>query len=487
MNSSSVFIGIDVGTQGVRVLALDEQGQLLASFSETFHFTNLRQEQSTGVWWGHLVRGLRDVASQLRKQGSLHRLAALSVTSTSGTVIPLNKDYQAINSAIMYSDNRSVSQAQQCKEVARQSGTIAYTNFNTSSGLPKIRWFLDTHPEQADKIRLWAHATDYLTGRLSGQFGLSDYTSVLKTGYDLDFFQWPIYLERTLGIPTESLPKVVPPGTIIGELQADVAEETGLPSKTVVVTGMTDGCASQIAAGAVSPGDWNTTIGTTLVVKGVTEEKILDPAGSFYNHRHPQGYWMPGGASNTGADWIHSLCEDSDLERLNQQARSLTPTNLLTWPLMQSGERFPFVSPNAKGFHPSGLSRELHYTSGLEGVAYIERMAYERIRHLTQKFPTLVYTAGGGSRSEVWMQIRSTVLGVPVVKMRYTEGAVGAAVVAAAGSRFPGIQEAAQHMLRVQTSIDPDESVIAQYDESYAAFVEELKRKGYITRGSESF
>ena len=78
----------------------------------------------------------------------------------------------------------------------------------------------------------------------------------------------------------------------------------GLPASIQVTVGITDGCASQIASGAVKPGDWNTTIGTTMVIKGVTKKQIVDEEGRIYSHRHPAGYWMPGGASNTGADWV---------------------------------------------------------------------------------------------------------------------------------------------------------------------------------------
>jgi len=102
------------------------------------------------------------------------------------------------------------------------------------------------------------------------------------------------------------------------------------------------------------PGDWNTTIGTTLVVKGVTTKEIEDPGGALYCHRHPEGYWMPGGASNTGADWVSKLFGDR-VEQLNKEAFALIPTRYLTWPLMQEGERFPFASPQARGFFPEGL------------------------------------------------------------------------------------------------------------------------------------
>src|SRR5690606_7664968 len=108
--------------------------------------------------------------------------------------------------------------------------------------------------------------------------------------------------------------------------------------------------------GAVNIGDWNTTIGTTLVLKGVTSNEIKDPSGAIYCHRHPDGYWMPGGASNTGADWISRLFGDENIDQLTASVNKQIPSKYLAWPLMQKGERFPFVAPQATGFAPADLT-----------------------------------------------------------------------------------------------------------------------------------
>jgi len=77
------------------------------------------------------------------------------------------------------------------------------------------------------------------------------------------------------------------------------ADATGLPAGTPVIAGMTDGCAAQIGAGALEPGEWNSALGTTLVLKGVTPELVRDPSRVMYSHRSPDGDWLPGGASST--------------------------------------------------------------------------------------------------------------------------------------------------------------------------------------------
>ncbi len=284
---------------------------------------------------------------------------------------------------------------------------------------------------------------------LSGKWAITDYTNVLKSGYDLERNEWPSYLYKKLPLQKEWFPEVVPSGIPVGMLGAALATKLGLKDDILVVAGMTDGCASQIASGAVNPGDWNTTIGTTLVVKGVTKQKIKDPEDSLYNHRHPERYWMPGGASNIGADWVTKDFK-GDLAVLNEQARQLIPTGKIAYPLRQQGERFPFVAPNAEGFETEDMSDTERFAANMEGVAYIERYAYEKIEKLSGEKVKAIYTAGGASNSDVWLTIRSNVLNLPVYKTKHITGAFGAAILAASKTHFTGIMQAAKALTQIE-------------------------------------
>src|SRR5690606_22331239 len=151
------------------------------------------------------------------------------------------------------------------------------------------------------------------TGQISGSWGRTDLTNALKSGYDLRAEEWPGYLYRQLPLRRAWLPEVVPSGAPLGRIAPSLAHTLGLSENVQVVAGMTDGGACQVAAGAVEIGDWNTTLGTTMVVKGVTRKELQDPEGRLYSHRPPEGYWMPGGASKTGADWVKEFSDKEDL------------------------------------------------------------------------------------------------------------------------------------------------------------------------------
>ncbi|HWK56561.1 MAG TPA: FGGY-family carbohydrate kinase [Parapedobacter sp.] len=472
------FVGIDVGTQGVRASLVTDTGEVLGEASRKFTLTpDSRMEQWPDDWWHSTLEVMDELHATLQAKAGTCYVAAIGVDSTSGTVIPLDRENRPLHPAIMYSDPRSAEVGRRVKTLAERYVSAGYTGFNASSGLSKMVWFVETYPEKVIQIHKWVHASDYITGMFCGRFDVTDYTNALKSGYDLTQLQWPGYLTDELPLPRNWLQQVVPSGTPVSGLCEALAVRWGMPQAQVVV-GMTDGCASQVASGAVRPGEWNTTIGTTLVIKGVTEQTVNDPEGRLYSHRHPDGYWMPGGASNTGADWV-TTDFDTDLQQLNEAAASLIPTGLLAWPLKQTGERFPFIAPKANGFVPTGISPTQRFAACMEGVAFIERMAYELIEQLSGERVAAVYTAGGGSNSDTWLRIRANVLACPIYKCRDANGAVGAAVVAASKTRFNSLVEATQAMTAIEQEVFPEQTLVNRYEIDYGRFVAEMKKKGY--------
>lgn len=472
------FLGIDVGTQGVRVVLMNQDGAVKAAAENRFELTaTSREEQSPQHWWESCLSCLEDIAVALDEMNK-KSILSVSVTSTSGTVIPLDHNNIPLHNALMYSDMRSEEEAKICKKTAEEFNPEGYTGFNASSGLSKMVWFVNRFPDKATQIKTWVHATDYIIGKLSGNFSITDYTNALKSGFDVSKGIWPDYISEHLPIKKEWFQNVVPSGAVIGTLLPELAGKLGLPA-VKVVSGMTDGCASQVASGAVNPGDWNTTIGTTLVVKGVTVKEINDPQGRLYSHRHPQGYWMPGGASNTGADWI-TAGFSQNLVELNNVAARLIPTFESAYPLMQQGERFPFISKEARGFAPEGLSQEALFTANMEGVAYIERIAYELIESLSGEQVRAVYTAGGASNSDTWLTIRANVLNKPVYKCGQISGAAGAAILAASATHYQTLSEAAQAMTHMEKIVQPSGDLVEKYEKGYQNFIQELRKRNYI-------
>jgi sugar (pentulose or hexulose) kinase len=247
---------------------------------------------------------------------------------------------------------------------------------------------------------------------------------------------------------------------------------------------MTDGCASQIASGAASLGDWNTTIGTTLVIKGVTEKLLFDPKGRIYSHRHPDGHWMPGGASNVGGDCIRNNFRDDELDGLNAAVKPVRPTGMLVYPLEKKGERFPNRDPLAEGFAVgSPSSRAELYQAYLEGVAFVEKMSYEMLTSLGAVIGGTVFAAGGATKSEPWLKIRANMLDRCIAVPDIAGGSMGAAILAASISHWGSLGQAARNMVRISRTIRPDRAGVDAYREKYGRFMAEMQDRGYTREG----
>lgn len=138
------------------------------------------------------------------------------------------------------------------------------------------------------------------------------------------------------------------------------------------------------------------------------------------------------------------------------------------------------MAPNAYGFEDENLSSEEKFTSSMEGVAYLERYAFELISHLSGEKINVIYTAGGGSKSDVWLRIRANVMRCPIIKMKHVSGAVGAAILAASAVYFDDIIQAANALTIVEKEFLPETTLANQYDIYYQEFLRELVKRGFI-------
>jgi sugar (pentulose or hexulose) kinase len=458
------WIGVDLGTQSVRAVLVDATGDVLARAARplTSRRGDVWHEQDPREWISTVERVLAEVSAAGEVEG-------LAICSTSGTVLLTDRNGRPVSPALMYDDARAADRLPRIVEADPERWGSA---MQPTWALPKILW-LDPSDDQ-----LVAHSADVVAADLAGHPVATDTSHALKTGYDL-VGTWPTESFAKLALSVDVLPQVVLPGTTIGTVTAAKAQVTGVPAGTPIVAGMTDGCAAQIAAGALTPGAWNSVLGTTLVLKGVTKDLINDPTGAVYSHRHPDGDgWLPGGASNTGAGALTTMLPGADLDALDRAAiRRDGPVDATIYPLTKPGERFPFVAPEAVGFELGDVPDDLHrYLGVLQGVAFIERLAFEHLTKLGAESPRSVALTGGAVRSEHWNQLRADVLGVPVELPEAADPAYGMAVLAASGGT--SVAETARRMVRISRVIEPRPS--ERLTDLYGGFVAELDRRGYL-------
>jgi xylulokinase len=475
MADDTTVLGIDVGTSGVRAVAVDARGSVWAHAAVRLsaHTCNGNgiHEQQPEEWWNAVRSVVAQLVEAVRQTGS-PAPAAIAVAATSGTLMVVDASGTPLRLAIMYDDTRSAAAAERLNRIGGER------IWNASHSLTKALWLREQEPWIWKRTHHLLHPADWIAGRLCGEYGFSDLSNALKLGYDSERFNWSDVVAHA-GIPPELLPRVLRPGEQAGSVCRSTAEDTGLLLETPVIAGTTDGIAGLIACGASRPGHASSSLGTTLVWKVLT---IQRPAGNtiLYSHLHPCGLWAPGAASNSGPGSLMRHSAPSHAEA-DLAAEGFFPTQVLCYPLRRRGERFPFLDKNATSFVegvPSG--EEESYASQLQGLAFIERWGYEVLKESQVDIGTVVFSTGAAARSRVLSQLRANVLGRTVVRCRHPTAAFGASILAAASVYHSGdLAKSMGTMITREESFSPVKSAVEEYKSIYDRFRRACAQRGY--------
>ncbi len=409
-------IGLDLGTSGVRAVAVDASGKILALGSATLpatKATGARREQSPEDWWN----GCRTALDELSLKLDLSAARAIAVDATSGTILPVDNHNRPLAAARMYDDADTGDLAAKIKTLAPRESAA---HGATSPAARAHEW------AKLPRLHCIIHQADWINGCLGATNWQTDENNALKTGYDPVNRCWPDWL-RDFGLSPGLLPEVVPVGTTIGHVSAQAAIALGIPEGITISAGTTDGCATFLASGATEPGEASTALGSTIVLKLLSDRPIFAPELGIYSHRIGDT-WLAGGASNCGGK---TLLQFFTAEQLAALETSLNPAKLTGadyYPLPSVGERFPVSDAKLAPRLTPRPASDAEFLQGIyEAFARVEQTGFAKLAALGGPTLRSVRHAGGGSRSATWMTLRATALGVPLTPSWSEEAAAGAA------------------------------------------------------------
>ncbi len=433
--SDSLFLGLDLGTSGCRVIAIDAANKLIAQHAVSLP-APLQQgkaiEQDAEIWWQAVLQLLKNLTADLDPG----RIKAISIDATSATVLLCDHQGQPLHPALMYNDTRAHEEAAHIRDIAPANAAASAT---ASAGLAKLLWL----QKQAfsDNARYFLHQADWIVGKLSGHFGLSDFNNSLKSGYDVQCQCWPDWLD-VLDVKRDWLPQVSSPGKPLMTISPENAQNFGLSTDCLLVAGTTDSTAAFLASGATKLGEAVTTLGSTLVLKIISEQPIAATEFGIYSQPLPNlsldsgaGLrWLCGGASNSGGAVLRQYFTDTQMAQLQNQLMADTPTGLDYYPLPAKGERFPLNDPELEPrLTPRPADDAKFFQAMLEGLSRIEKNGYDKLQQIGAPRPVRIYSSGGGSHNPVWRKIREQQMAIPVVMATQTDAAYGAALLAKRG------------------------------------------------------
>jgi len=421
-----MYLGIDFGTSGARACVIAPGGQI--EDMARIDFGRLLEHEAAATWRETLYALIAQIPLGLRK-----RLDALTIDGTSASVLACDEALNPTFPPLLYNDARAVEEADQIRRTVGD----AHPSASATSGLAKVLW-LKKHLG-LQRARLYLNQADWLSALLSGQ-PVSDYHNALKMGLDPETGQWPAWVEYLADV--DYLPLPVQPGQTLGLVNRTRSRELGINPDCLVRAGTTDSIAAFLAAGVRQPGQAVTSLGSTLVLKLLSETRV--DAGEFGVYSHWFGsQWLAGGASNAGGSVLRQHFSDDEMAALSREINPTRSSGLDYYPLPGKGERFPYNDPERPSrLDPRPASRVEFLHGILEGLARIEVLGYAKLAELGATPLESVVSAGGGAKNPAYTGIRARLLKVPVSQAAEREACYGSARLACHGvTLFPGAED----------------------------------------------
>jgi xylulokinase len=446
----SRLVGLDVGTTGLKAVTITAAGEVLARAVEEYPLSIPQPgwaEQDPEDWWRATERALAGAEQPIGFSGQMHGLVLLD---SAGRVL---------RPAILWNDQRTGAECAAIEQTVGLERLIELTANRALPGFtaPKLLWVRKHEPDIWSQVAHVLLPKDYVRFRLTGEHAIDAADASGTLLFDVAARKWSEEVCSALEIPLEWLPRV--------------AESTE-------IAGAGDQQAGALGVGVVGPGPLSVVLGTSGVVFAALDGYRADPQARVHVFCHAvPDTWEAMGVMLSAAGslrWLREVVGGTYDELVAEAERWPAGVEGLTFLPYLQGERTPHADPDARGAF-AGLS--LRHDRGalvravLEGVAYGLRDSLELLRELGVE-PTVGRVSGGGARSELWLRIVASVLGLPLERTAVEEGAAyGAALLGGVSTgTFADAHEAVAACVRVRDAVEPDLEWQRVYDEGYTRF-----------------
>ena len=474
------YIGIDLGTSSVKILLVDEAGQVCKTVSQTYPLEFPQpgwSQQNPEDWWEAVCTQMPRLLEDLDKS----QVAGLAVGGQMHGLVALDQDDKVIRPAILWNDGRTGAETEEMnrhfgrEKLLELAGNIAFAGFTA----PKLLWMRRHEPENFAKIRKIMLPKDYVVYKLTGVHScdMSDASGMLLL--DVKNRRWSQELLAYCGVSEEQMPKLYESYEKVGTVQPEVAAQLGLPETAAVAAGAGDNAAAAVGTGTVGDGCCNVSLGTSGTVFISSDGFCLPPEGNLHSFAHADGsYHLMGcilSAASAYAWWtkdiLRAVSDDEEQSPVTDKDLGNNPVFFLPY-LM--GERSPHNDPNARGAFlgmSMDTSRAQMTQAVLEGVAFAIRDSVEIARQLGVTV-TESGLCGGGAKSPLWRKIMANVLKMEMLVPEQEEGAgYGGAILAmVAAGAYPDVRTACDKLRTPRRSYKPDPEIAARYEERYQVY-----------------
>jgi len=487
----SYVIGIDVGTSGTKIVAMNEAGKVAASVTKNYGLHSPKPgwaEQNPQDWKKAVFDGLSEICSEINGQ----EVRAIGLTGQMHGSVFLDEKGDVLYPAILWCDQRTAKQCEKINEIVGEEKLLEMVSNPALTGFtaPKILWLRDEEPEVYKKVKHVLLPKDYIRYELTGEFASDVADSSGTLLFNVNKRGWHEELLNRLEIPIEWLPKVYEGTEVTGKIKPSVAEQLRLSTDTVVVAGGGDQAAGGVGCGVVCSGIVSASLGTSGVVFAFAEHVHTDPKGRVHTFCHsvPGAWHIMGVMLSAGGSlqWFRNkLCKEEieksketgidAYEYITEPAGKVPigSNGLIFLPYL-TGERTPHKDPYARGAF-IGLSlmhgKAEMSRAVLEGVAFGMRDSVEIMKGMGIPINE-VRISGGGARSALWRQVMADICKVPMVVINVDEGpAFGAGLLASIpAGMFSSLAEACSNIIKEIHRVEPNPKNSEEYEFWYEEY-----------------
>lgn len=473
-----LYIGIDLGTSSVKLLLMDEKGQICKITSREYDLEFPHpgwSQQNPYDWFDQSMDGLKELLSECDKS----QVAGISFGGQMHGLVALDSEDNVIRPAILWNDNRTVKEVDYLNNVigtdklSQYTANIAFAGFTA----PKILWMRENEPDNFKRIAKIMLPKDYLAYRLSGSFctDYSDASGMLLL--DVQNRRWSQEMLEICGITESQLPKLYESYEVVGTLLPEIAAELGLSTQVKVIAGAGDNAAAAVGTGTVGDGKCNISLGTSGTIFISSKNFGVDANNALHSFDHADGaYHLMGcmlSAASCNKWWMEEIIGTTDFAGQQAAIDKLGENHVFFLPYLM-GERSPHNDPNARGAFV-GMTMDSTRTdmtqAVLEGVVFALRDSFEVAKSLGIDIPR-TKICGGGAKSPLWKTMLANILNVSVDVVETEEGpSMGGAMLAAVGcGEYASVEEAADAIVRVVDTVEPTPELAAKYDKRYQEF-----------------
>ena len=477
---TKLFIGVDLGTSAVKLSLVDEKGAIRNEVSREYPLFFPQpgwSEQKPEDWWAGVCSGMRELLAG----ADASQVAGLGCGGQMHGLVVLDDNDAVIRPAILWNDGRTQEEVDYLNnEIGRDrlsamTANIAFAGFTA----PKILWMKKHEPENFARIRKIMLPKDYINYMLTGVHccDYSDASGMLLL--DVQHKRWSQEMLELCGVSEAQMPRLFESFEAVGEVRPEIAAELGLPEGVKVVAGAGDNAAAAVGTGIVGEGGCNLSLGTSGTLFISSKSFGVDPNNALHAFAHADGGFHLMGCMLSAASCNKWFCDeilrtkDYAAEQADITDDRLGRNHVFFLPYLM-GERSPINDVNARGTF-TGLtmdtSRADLVQAVLEGVAFAIRDSFEVAKSLGLSIPRS-WICGGGAKSPLWRKIFANVLGIPLDMVKTEQGpGYGGAMLAMVGCGvYASVQEAADALVELASTTEPDPELTARYEEQYQKF-----------------